>query len=558
MTNNDKPTVFFCRVKEDKYLLVCFQFENESFKLDDYCSVVARLTSTVGNLLNKMVIDISEKLKALKDVEGSSGDVDIEPISVKFYSNDRPVPANCLCADLPFWVGDEMHLRIGSVRYDIVLNGPCVDEMTLPTIIIVGFPISPFNFRTSYTNVDDCDFLWYRKRQSNFELIDKGYSYTPSSEDIGCKLKLICIPGNGGLKGPKVETMSKNSVKEGPKNFPFEIRHTFTQTGASPGSFRIMTYNILADFCAGSLKLRKERFPYCPPHALNINYRKQLLQKEITGYNVDIMCLQEVDKSVYLEHLLPLLSTRYSGTFKVKAPKITEGLACFYDKSKFWLKEQHGIILAHELQINPRLRNLWALMKSEVKKLPHFLKAATSLQVVVLVSLEEEDHCLIIANTHLRSWPESDCFRALQASVALAYLQSVVEDISKKIPERKIATIFCGDFNSTPDSCVYELMVNQSLGENHVCWLEDENKDMKGINLSHTFNFGSAYGKPNFTNYTHEFIGCLDYIFHQKDALQVLQTVPLPQEEVVQEHEAIPSVVFPSDHLALIADLCWI
>ncbi|XP_049787123.1 2',5'-phosphodiesterase 12-like isoform X2 [Schistocerca cancellata] len=321
--------------------------------------------------------------------------------------------------------------------------------------------------------------------------------------------------------------------------------------------FRIMTYNILADFCAGTPKLRKERFPYCPPHALNINYRKQLLQKEIIGYNVDIMCLQEVDKSVYQDHLLPLLSTRYNGTFKVKGTKITEGLACFYDKSKFRLKEQHGITLAHELQINPRLRNLWTLMKPEVEKIPRFLKAATSLQIAVLISLEEEDNCVIIANTHLRSWPEPDYFRALQASVALAYLQSVVGDISKKMPEKKIATILCGDFNSTPDSCVYELMVNQSIGENHPCWSEEENKDLKGINLSHSFNFGSAYGTPDFTNYTHDFIGCLDYIFHQKDALQILQIVPLPHEEEVKEHEAIPSVVFPSDHLALIADLCW-
>ncbi|XP_049787122.1 2',5'-phosphodiesterase 12-like isoform X1 [Schistocerca cancellata] len=557
MTDNENANVFFSRIKEDKYLLVCFQFQSESFKIDDYCSVVAKLTTTADYLLNKIVICITNKVKELKDAGGALGDVDDESISAKFYSNDCPVSADCLCMDLPFWVGDEMHLRIGSVRYNIVLNGPCVDEITLPRVIIVGFPISPFTFKTSYTNVGDCDFLWYRKKQGDFELIGNGYSYTPTTEDVGCILKLICIPGNGDLKGPKVETVSKKCVKEGPKKFPFEDRHIFTQTGAAPGSFRIMTYNILADFCAGTPKLRKERFPYCPPHALNINYRKQLLQKEIIGYNVDIMCLQEVDKSVYQDHLLPLLSTRYNGTFKVKGTKITEGLACFYDKSKFRLKEQHGITLAHELQINPRLRNLWTLMKPEVEKIPRFLKAATSLQIAVLISLEEEDNCVIIANTHLRSWPEPDYFRALQASVALAYLQSVVGDISKKMPEKKIATILCGDFNSTPDSCVYELMVNQSIGENHPCWSEEENKDLKGINLSHSFNFGSAYGTPDFTNYTHDFIGCLDYIFHQKDALQILQIVPLPHEEEVKEHEAIPSVVFPSDHLALIADLCW-
>jgi mRNA deadenylase 3'-5' endonuclease subunit Ccr4 len=47
--------------------------------------------------------------------------------------------------------------------------------------------------------------------------------------------------------------------------------------------FRIVSYNILADLYADSDVSRTELFPYCPPYALNIDYRKQLILKELLG-----------------------------------------------------------------------------------------------------------------------------------------------------------------------------------------------------------------------------------------------------------------------------------
>ena len=44
-----------------------------------------------------------------------------------------------------------------------------------------------------------------------------------------------------------------------------------------------MTYNILADTYANSDYTRDYLFPYCPPEALDISYRRHLLIKEITG-----------------------------------------------------------------------------------------------------------------------------------------------------------------------------------------------------------------------------------------------------------------------------------
>lgn len=44
-----------------------------------------------------------------------------------------------------------------------------------------------------------------------------------------------------------------------------------------------MSYNILADAFADTEFTRNELYPYCAPYALTIDYRKQLLLKEILG-----------------------------------------------------------------------------------------------------------------------------------------------------------------------------------------------------------------------------------------------------------------------------------
>jgi 2',5'-phosphodiesterase len=48
-------------------------------------------------------------------------------------------------------------------------------------------------------------------------------------------------------------------------------------------------------------------FNYCPPTALDPDYRIQLILEELRGYQADIMCLQEVDDKAFHEFLLPHL-----------------------------------------------------------------------------------------------------------------------------------------------------------------------------------------------------------------------------------------------------------
>lgn len=65
----------------------------------------------------------------------------------------------------------------------------------------------------------------------------------------------------------------------------------------------------------------------------------------------------------------------------------------------------------------------------------------------------------------------------------------------------------------------------------------------------------SACGYPAFTNYVAAYKDCLDYILVDSSALDVVRSAPLPSEEVLQEFVALPSKVFGSDHVSLVADV---
>lgn len=89
-------------------------------------------------------------------------------------------------------------------------------------------------------------------------------------------------------------------------------------------------------------------------------------------------------------------------------------------------------------------------------------------------------------------------------------------------------------------------------------YISDESEAVKDVSLSQPFQFKSAYEtNPKYTNFTVLFAGCLDYIFYQSTNLSVIQSIPLPTEAELKTFSAIPSVVYPSDHVALIADLKW-
>ena len=179
-----------------------------------------------------------------------------------------------------------------------------------------------------------------------------------------------------------------------------------------------------------------------------------------------------------------------------------------------------------------------------------------------------------------------------------------------------IPLLLCGDFNSTPETAVVEYLERGFIGPAHEVWaslhkfrwgrreeggaltaegetlgaggdaaFEEEGKEdeesckkhwTEGMTeaelskappvpassgglfptlLSPCGQLVSSAGYPEFTNYTAGFRDTLDYVFVPPDRVCVALVAPFPEEAVLRQHTALPSAVFPSDHLAVCVDI---
>ena len=78
-----------------------------------------------------------------------------------------------------------------------------------------------------------------------------------------------------------------------------------------------------------------------------------------------------------------------------------------------------------------------------------------------------------------------------------------------------------------------------------------------GAYLRHGLSLKTAIGFPEFTNYVDAFQGDLDWILVGDAALEPVAHAPFPSAEEVTRNVAMPSEVWPSDHVSCVADIAW-
>lgn len=93
-------------------------------------------------------------------------------------------------------------------------------------------------------------------------------------------------------------------VKNGPKALPYQLTLGYDLNKTNYPYLRIITYNVLAKQYAAMEDAKEKMYYYCDSDYLDIGYRKQLILNELIKYNGDIICLQEVDKSIFEEYYL--------------------------------------------------------------------------------------------------------------------------------------------------------------------------------------------------------------------------------------------------------------
>lgn len=405
--------------------------------------------------------------------------------------------------------------------------------------------------------------------------ISNNQMYIPTSDDIGRKLKLEVGTYSIETGELLMHRVVKTDLVLTRAPDPAKRNLVTAKTSGPRGGerFRIVTYNILAEIYA-----TKQQYPYCDLWALSWEFRFQNILREILDACPDVICLQEVQADHYETHLYNALSDNgFEGVYKQKtrasmgmAGKV-DGCALFWRRSKFHLVESYSIEFnelaqrqaTQVLGMNPRsdesMAYLNRLSKDNVAQL-----VVLELAQPALSSRSNRDpiNQVCIANTHLYSNKDFPDVKLWQSWQLLQELETFVMSRGTNLP-----LMICGDFNSTPDTAVYDLLSRQAVHPGHPDVNMNNNDDSTpsilpdAMSISHSFQLGSVYNtvigeEPHATNFTACFKGVLDYMWYSAQNLRPLSAAPIPEKSVLTKHgQALPSTQYSSDHVMLISDM---
>lgn len=347
-------------------------------------------------------------------------------------------------------------------------------------------------------------------------------------------------------------------------------------------SFSILCYNILCEKYATPYM-----YGYTPSWALSWDYRKERILTEITSYDADFLCLQEVDVTQYEDYFMQHLANQgYEGihwpksrarTMSESQRRAVDGCAIFFKSYKYQLVEKQLIEFSQ-----------LALQRPDFKKTDDmFNRVLTKDSIAVVTLLEHRDSGsrLIVANAHIHWDPEFRDVKLVQTGLLMGELEKIAHQFAKLPPKppppaseqqdgdlpssrspvpppiytdgTKIPMVLCGDFNSVPDSGVYSFLANGNVPSDHPDFMSHIYGKFTSDGLKHSMNLKSAYagvGELPLTNYTPSFQGVIDYIWYTTNSLNVTALLGEVDQSYLSKVVGFPNAHFPSDHICILSE----
>lgn len=337
----------------------------------------------------------------------------------------------------------------------------------------------------------------------------------------------------------------------------------------SNNTFAVLSYNILCKKYATA-----QMYGYTPSWALDWDYRKEFILQEIISYGADICCLQEVETGEFDNYFAPKLNqSSYESIFWPKSRAKTmredervrvDGCATFINSQVFHIVDKRLIEF-----------NQIALQRPDLKKTEDiFNRVMTKDNIASIAMLEHRKTGakLIVANAHMHWDPEFRDVKLVQAAVLMEQLE-LTGDMFAKMPSqvtleagasaptyasgKDIPTVVCGDFNSTPDSGVYEFLSQGLAPGNHEDFMDHTYGTYTSEGLRHDYALRSAYqhvGELPFTNHTPGFSGAIDYIWYTSNSLVASGLLGEVDAGYLSRVVGFPNAHFPSDHVCILAE----
>ena len=541
-------------------------------------------------------------------VATGAGETDGAPVTVNLLdAHGAPVPKTLPNSEA--WVEGHV-LQVGAVAYPVHVNVPRVRLQLPDHVFWVGCPVSAHVVESTGAHLSECMWTWRRiPRESAVTLnantgdtcttddpssvvqVGRERCYTPIADDVGHRLAVECVPVRAGPDA-RVEGQSFQCISSGvvapflvsdEELEPVRTRQQYTNKPLIAPELRVVSYNILADCYSNTDMAFTQLYPYCPKKFLNGFYRRALTLRELRGYNADILCLQEVGRTTYWQYLsIHLGESGFSGVLDEKAGKMAEGCATFWRKERF-RKKMHRCIYIQDAIKRDEHASLAATLSRDSPAMLEVLQKVTTVGQMVLLEDTASGALVAVVNCHLFFHPNAPQVRAFQVHLLLTEVQHALQGLPTP------AILFCGDLNAKPTNDLYSFVRTGKLESTALIWWKGRNfKWGKGedfydflkseedrpvdstdpvpgtyfcMDLTHplpgleSIHVAVANAEPEYTNLVSGFEGVLDYIFFHPDQLKAIHALPVPPRALVKQNTGLPSPVFPSDHVAVVADL---
>ncbi|KAI8979556.1 Endonuclease/exonuclease/phosphatase [Mycotypha africana] len=323
--------------------------------------------------------------------------------------------------------------------------------------------------------------------------------------------------------------------------------------------FTVLCYNILCQKYA-----TVQAYGYTPSWALNWDYRKELIVSEVLGYDADIVCLQEVAVKHYDGEIGDIFKERgdYDGVFFPKSrikfataeeeKREVDGCAVFYKASKYNLIEHHLLEYSQK-----------ALQRNDFKHSEAiYNRVMTRDNIAVMVVLENKVtlNRVLVVNSHIFWDPAYADVKLVQVGMMMEGIEAFAsKHLSppasspnglKYSSPAALPTVICGDFNSVPQSGVYEFLSRSSLPPNHREFGQHAYGAYTSEGMTHNMSLKSCYshiGELDITNYTPGYKGTLDYIWYTSNTLDVISLLGGISQDYLDKVVGFPNAHFPSE-----------
>lgn len=353
---------------------------------------------------------------------------------------------------------------------------------------------------------------------------------------------------------------------------------------------KVLTWNILCEkYSTATI------YGYTPSEALSWEYRKNSILQEIRERDADIVCLQEVSVDAMREVLSPeLAADGYKGVqfsrtkAKVmydKEANAVDGCAIFYKAKKYILLDKQVIDFSTIAINRPDMKSHHDIFNRVMPK--------DNIGMICFFESRQTGARMIVANAHLAWEPELADVKLIQTAILMENVTKYAEKYArwpacrdKKFiqlaPEEDeevevlpdpapsqeyrnntdIPLFVCGDYNSTSDSSVYELLSKGRVVPDHPDFGGRQYGSLTRDGVEHPFHLRSSYaalnGTPDempFTNYVPTFNGVIDYIWYSSNSLELISLLGPPDMEYLKRVPGFPNYHFPSDHLHIMTEV---